>query len=359
MTGYEYGNARLHAMKSRLLSQKELEAVVQTGSIQGLIAELAKTSYRSSLESALARTTGIECVTQTLHFELQNTLGQLRSFYRDDPGKIVALLLRAYDIHNLKAILRGISRNAPAGEILLTLLPVGELSYADLVELADASDVRAVIDILASLMLPFARPLLHLQAKHPGAAEFEMEMALDGWYFKESQKYIKKKRFKGKDLLVTYFNLESDLINLLTVLRFTHSPEERAFLDQIVAAGKLDALFVGPGRLSFALLEQVVRQDSIESAITLLEATPYEAPLKSGLENYRRSGRLSAIETSLRGYRLRWLVPLIQKDPLGIGVVLGFMALKINEIHNLSWIAHGINIGLTSDVIRAEVEWIE
>ena len=357
MTGYEYGNARLHAMKSRLLSTKEMESMVQAGSVQGLIAALTKTSYRKSIETALARSSGIDCVTEALHYDLTDTLGKIRSFYTQQPGDMVALALRAYDIHNLKAIFRGLSKNAPASEILATLLPVGELKFPLLVELANASDVRAAIDVLASLILPFAHPLLNIRAAHPGADEFEMELALDQWYYAEIQHRLQKKSI-GRDILAAFFDLEADLANLLTVLRFMHAPVELTFLREHTGSESLTSLFVGPGRLKIDVLGRVSAQDSLESAIDALEGTPYAAALQAGLAAFKRSGQLSDFEKSLRRYRLEWLAQLFRKDALGIGVVLGYIGLKINEVNNLSWIAHGVNMGLKPDAVRANVEWI-
>jgi len=65
MADYDYGNARLHVMKSRLLSTRELEMLVETGSLQGLIAALSKTIYQKSVEAALTRVSGMQCVAAT------------------------------------------------------------------------------------------------------------------------------------------------------------------------------------------------------------------------------------------------------------------------------------------------------
>jgi vacuolar-type H+-ATPase subunit C/Vma6 len=65
---------------------------------------------------------------------------------------------------------------------------------------------------------------------------------------------------------------------------------------------------------------------------------------------------LSDIERKLRHVRLVQLAAMIGRDPLGIGVTLGYIALKVNEIGNLRWIAHGINLGLAPDAIKADLE---
>ena len=54
MSDYDYGNARLRAMKSRLLSWRELETLINIDNLQGLIAALTKTAYRKPVEAALA-----------------------------------------------------------------------------------------------------------------------------------------------------------------------------------------------------------------------------------------------------------------------------------------------------------------
>ena len=48
---------------------------------------------------------------------------------------------------------------------------------------------------------------------------------------------------------------------------------------------------------------------------------------------------------------------LIINDPLGIGVFLGYFALKKSEVTNIRWVAQGINLGLEADAIKAELEF--
>lgn len=358
MTGYEYGNARLHAMKSRLLSHKELEGLLDSGSLQGLIAALTRTVYHKSLEAALTRTSGLECINETLRTEMISELKNVRTFFRGQPAHMVAIILRTYDIHNLKTIIRGLSKNVPTGEILAAFIPVGELDYATLVELVNARDPRAAIDLLASQNLPFAQPLLNLRAERTHAGSFEMELALERWHFQEAMRFLEKKG-RGHKLLLEALALESDLTNLITVLRFAHSPLERNYFREMSASENLSSLFVGPGHLPFALLAQAGSQDSLEAVAATLAETPYQAVLQNGLEAHAHSGLLSRVEKELRRFRLKKMTGLIAKDPLGIGVVLGYFELKINEINNIRWIAHGLNLGLKVDAIRSEVEYVQ
>lgn len=357
MANYDYGNARLHAMKSRLLTRQEVEALAELESVQSLVSALIKTAYQPAVEYALARAAGIEVIYQALHYEMVHTVRKTRSFFRNKAAEMVDCVLRSYDIHNLKAILRGLVRHTPPAEILSTLLPVGELPEDVLTELSRASSPREAVDMMASMNLVFAHPLLRLRAERPGVETAEMELALDRWLFQEAGQY-KEERASDAEVFVSALEMDADITNLVTTLRFAHTPAERKALRQQTATEKIRHLLVGPGRLPFKLLESVANQEAFEEAIKLLSASPYAVPLQAGLETYRQSGRLSDIERRLQRYRLEWAVNLISEDPLGIGVFLGFLALKINEVGNLRWIAQGIHTGLKPDAIRPALEFV-
>lgn len=355
MADFDYGNARLRAMKSRLLARRDLETLAELGSMQGLISALAKTAYQRSIEAALTHASGLECIAQAIRMDLINTFGKARGFFRDDAGRMVAIVLRPYDLHNLKAILRGLSRNIPSAEILSVLLPVGDLHYAVLAELTRVPGPRAAIDLLASMNEPIVQPLLNLRAHRPGADLPEMELALDQWHYQEAWKYVQSAP-SAREVLTSALKLEADTNNLLTVLRFAHEPEERRHLLESGDAGGLVELLVEPGFLARSLLVHLGNQDSLEAAIELLAGTRYEPALRAGLQDFKKTGRLSEIERHLKRFRLKWLSNMIFKDPLGIGVFLGYLALKINEINNLRWIAHGVHLGLGVREIKAELE---
>jgi V/A-type H+-transporting ATPase subunit C len=344
-------------MKSHLLSQHELETLADNTSLSGLIAALTRTSYRKPIETALTRHSGLDCINEALRLDLTGTLGNIRSFYQDQAVDLAAIVLRTYDIHNLKTILRGRTKNIPPGDILPVLLPVGDLNYYTLADLTRASGPRGVIDLLASMNLPIAQPLLRLRTERPGADVMDMELALDQWYFREASDYLKNTAQTDETLFAT-LKLDADIINLLTVLRFAHAPTERKMPGN--RSGLLDAhhLFVGPGRLTFTTLSRAAFEPTVKAAVETLAGTPYAEPLRKGLQAYAQTNRVSSFEKHLTKFRLDWAKRLVARDPLGIGVLIGYLALKINEVSNIRWIANGINLGLKSNAIRLELELV-
>lgn len=354
MAGYDYGNARLRAMKSRLLSAQEVEEMAETENLQALIAELSKTPYRPSIEAALARVSGLECISLALHSDLVSTIKKISHFYHNRAGAMVGIVLRSYDIRNLKAILRGLSKHARPGEIRHTFLPAGELTDDILSELSRAADPRAAIDVLATTALPFAHPLLKLRGDRPGAGTPEMELKLDQWYYHEAFNYLREKQ-QTEGALFSALQLDADITNLLTVIRFAYAPEERNLLREWLGVDIITNIFVGPGKLSFDLLGRAGSQESVNAAVETLGDTAFEVPLKAGLREYTSVGRLSVFENQFNRFRLGWLSGLIGGDPLGIGVVLGYLALKTAEVRNIRWIAQGIFLGMTVNGIRLEL----
>ena len=356
MAEFDYGNARLRAMKSRLLSGHELEALAEAGSLQGLISALTKTAYRKSVEAALTHVSGMDCIHEALRNDLIATLGKVHGFFQEQAEEMVAMVLRAYDVHNLIAILRGLAKNAPQNEILSALLPVGDISLSLLAELMRASNPRDAIDLSASMNLLITQPLLRLRIEHPGAETDEMEVALNKWYFAESQQLLSEKD-RG-ELLSSALKQDADIANLVTVLRFVYAPTEKTALRERFGTDDIVYLLVGPGFLTFELLARISQQGTLPSLLKILNESPYGPALADGQTAFERSGRLSEFERSLNRLRLNWMGQQIAKDSLGIGVFLGYQALKTNEIKNIRWIAQGVKNGANAAAIQSELEFI-
>ncbi len=352
MTGFDYGNARLRAMKSRLLPRGRLEALAEMGSIPALIAALTETPYRSTVDAALARASGPAVISRMILLDARETYSRLSRFYQETAWRLLRLVLRRSDVHNVKCILRGLSRSAAPETIAEVWSPPAELDEPLLLEMVRAGEPRAAIDRMAALRLAIARPLLELRQEHPGSDHFDMEVALSRWYYQRAWHDLGREK-RPPALLGEYLARQADLDNLLVMLRFAHDPAERSALGSRRVNHDLAGLLVENGQLSLRLLQRVGEQNSVADAVELLAQTPFGEGLAVGLGSYRHSRRLSDIEIELQRAHLRWKAALIRKDPLGVGVPLGFLALKMNELANLGWITRGVQSGLSPGEIKA------
>jgi V/A-type H+-transporting ATPase subunit C len=363
---FDYANARLRAMKSRLLPRRTLEALTEVGSVHALITALADTPYRIPVEAALARhfaePAGMECLTEALRNDLIATIGKARGFFGASgaPGDLAAAVYRRYDLHNLKTILRGLSRHVPADEIMANSLPAGELRAADLAEMARAANLGAAIDVLATWRLPLARPLLELRTgrrNHAGEVP-ALELALDRWHLATALQTAREADEQGRPLWEALMQ-EADVTNILTALRLAGMPDLAAVLREQYGTDKVEALFVGPGHVPYQLLGTAAHAGSVTEAIDALAGTTYGATLAEAVQSYSASGRLSVFERALARRTLRQAIGFIARDALGIGVLLGYTALKTNELCNLRATAQGLSLGDRPEAIRAELILVE
>lgn len=344
MADFDYGNARLRALKSQLLRRADYERLIDSGSVEGLLAGLLHTAYRPAVETALARQAGPAAVGDALRRDLAQTINRRRHFYAGEAGVWVMRALLPYDVFNIKTVLRGLRSQVPADHILNATLPLGALDEQALRTLASAPDPRHVIDLLATWQSPLAAPLLRQRA-HPltGAqapyAPLVQEIALERWL---AGVMLTDGSAAWRELA----QCDVDSVNLLTALRLVGVSD--------IPFEPLE-LLVGPGRLPFERLLAASRAPDVTSAVALFADTIYAAALQDGLAAYAVEARFSLFEEALRRLRLNQAARLFARDPLGIGVVLGFLALKTNEVANLQLLAQGLVLGESPTRLRARL----
>lgn len=348
MGGYEYANARLRAMKARLLDTAAYRELVAFRSSDELLRALARTDYREAIEATPVLTSELHALNVALSHHLRHRFQNVRGFFDRAECQRVALVLQIYDVHNIKALLRGLENNASPDEIRDAQLPIGDLSAPVLHLLAQSSNRYEALDFMATMRLPIAHPLTVVRSQQPNGSVARYELALDRWYFEMA--LATASRFgRGAGLLREALAIEADLVNILAVLRI-------GVLADFVTreGGVMRDVLVGPGFVSFDLLEACAKEDSVEAVVQCLAATRYGEALEAGITGFR--GHLSAIERSLRRYRLGVFARFMRQDPLGIGVFLGYMALKTAEVGNLRWIAHGVELGLPGQTMLEALE---
>lgn len=357
MPSFEYGNTRLRAMRTRLLSAQQLEQLAGLNRVEALVDALLRGPYKSALERLLARASGHQAIVAGLRVDLIESSEMVREFFSGRARELVELLWRRFDVMVVKGLLRGVQQGAPPAEIEGALLPAGGLTPPLAAELARAGDAYELIDRLATLGQPTAEPLVALRARTPRPDLLQMDLALERWYFDHAQRALSSARRAAVSLRI-WIEIQADLTNLLVVLQLADSRAARRQARAQLGERNLREMLVGPGQLSLARLEAAAQQDNPEQAAQSLIASAYRRPLAQGLEQYQRQRRLTAWELQLKRYQLNWAAGRIHRDPLGMGVVIGYLALKLNELRNLRRIAAGIVLGTPPSRIRRGLELI-
>ncbi len=354
-SGYGYGNARLRAMRSQLLTQADYRALLARANFEELITALADTPYQPEIEAVLVRMEGVRTLFEALRANLSRTLGQLRGFFEGQPLTLVNLLLRRWDRHNLLSILRGQSQEIPADLILATLVPVGQLDEVSLRELARQPTLRAAIDLMITWQLPYARVLREVQLRgDPMSAFDQLEMTLNRYHY--ASLWAELGAANGNAAIVLeHLRTEVDLINISTTLRLARIPGVTILVGQRFNTPDVRSLLIeGRGHVPVQqLAELVAAGQGVEDIILGLSETRYGPALAAGWQRYQAGeASLTVLERELERWQAGQTAAMFSRNPLSIAIPLGYIGCKEIEVANLRLIAQTIDLGLA----RAQAE---
>ena len=352
MALYDYGNTRLRARLSQLQPIDKLESFADFNSIDSLISALTKTPYQESIERALTFAHGYECINQAMKFAAAEILTDLMEFFQDEEKEMIRMIFFRFDLQNLEVIIRGIIHKIPPDQVTSSFSYLGTIPDSVLKDLVKSENLDDAINRMAAFQLPISETLLQLRSSKKELASSDIELAMEKWYFREGMKMLSGNS-ENVQLLRKFYQVEADIFNLNTVIRFVSSEG-----GQESVSGDLRDYLIDVGYLSKERLLHLSRNERIEKVITSLYGTRYGPFLKEAMNCYQSSGLLSEFENQMRMYYLNWAGRLPRVHPLGIGVAIGYVALKRSEIKNLRWIAKGIVSGFEPSYIRENLERI-
>ncbi|MHC4954118.1 MAG: V-type ATPase subunit [Planctomycetota bacterium] len=311
MSAWDYGNARIRALRSRLFDRHAYRELLRARNIEALLGALSATAYRPDVEAALARNPDLLRFDEVLRIHGARVMHALPAWYAGEARRGVERLLARWDWRNLRTILQALARRVPAADIEPLLVPAGSLDRAALDALARQDDVVAAVDLMRAWGLP-TRGLL---GDDPLAA-------LDR-------------------LWAPY--LDVDRLNLMTALRLRAA----RLHDRVEAREE----FLPGGALDPRLLDDVAHASTREAVRSLLPK-----PWPRRLAAWERDGDLAALSDALEIEALLDAVRgFVRGDPLGPAIPRAFVAAKELEMRNLRCVARGIEAGRLPAEIEGEL----
>ncbi|MBP7119860.1 MAG: ATP synthase A1 subunit C [Methanolinea sp.] len=342
---YAYVNARIRAMKSRLLDRALLEQLINKPDLDSLIAELEKTSYRGELEKAGILFSGINRIEVAIRKDLVRSFRTILNFIKgEDAETLITIILHRWDIQNIKTILRGKKIQASPTEIFECLIPAGELDEAALTELVKQPDVKAVIDLLATWGFVYSHPLtLHFKEFTETRDMMVLEYALDTFYYEDALSVIKSDESEDARILKRLIITEIDITNIKTILRVIR--------DRIDHEEARSYFIKGSTEFDIEKLTSLVRIGTIEGVLKKLEQTPYQFLTKVPPE-YVAVEKISAFEKELENYLVKKAISQFLGDPLSIAIPIAYIWAKYTEVTNIRVIARCKASGMSEKDLR-------
>lgn len=321
---YEYAVARVRVLETRLLTRERIERMVDAQSAEEALKVLSETSY-APLVAELASPYEYDKL-------LSKEMNRVRAFIDEispDPA-ITNLFFLKYDFHNLKVLLKHKYLSRQDDE-----LPVAQMGTVP-VEI-----LRKGVEELDSGLLP---PIMADAVKKVEQActlrvdPQRIDTLLDQSMYDHIFDVC---RSKGNEFTFRYFQMQVDLLNLRSLLRAKRLEEGFDFLKaMLIPYGSLDASFYSRA------LEQPYEQLMKE-----MESTPYGKVVAEGIQDYLRTGTLTAFERLMDNYLLNY-VKALRYNPFRIEAIVGYLLAKENEVKLIRIVMVGKINNLPAEKIR-------
>lgn len=339
MPDFPYINARVRAMRSRLLDAGRMEELLVLPTLEAFMQALNNTPYAREVQEALTRHAGLRAIDEALGRNFYHTTTKILSFAEGKARSLIAAVLIRWDLANVRLILRAKHTGRPDNEIIANLVPAGGLSEVALRELASQPDIAGVVGALGGLDHPFAAPLSEGMAAYRESNDLlHLELRLDRFYVAHGFG-VARGRGHSEQVVRRLLELELAATNLKTALKLHRA-------GPLSREQKL-AFFIGGGIVTEDLFLVLADPATVDQGMKALRVHGF--PMKSVGED------LLAFERALDLELIRAQTGLYLADPLAIDVVIAYLAMKYNEVVNLRLIAHSKALGIPRDRVRKEM----
>jgi len=334
-------------MRSRLLTPRFFDDLMQAGELSKIIQALIDTEYGPDIETAIIHGRTPAAMDEAFRTHMVAVFQKVMGFLNAEAHGLVGTLLGRWDLFNIKSIIRGKHMHLLPEEIEDGLYAVGALTPAELHVLANLEDIRAVVDTLVTWGSPYAAPLRQNIVSYNESANLAtLELALDRYYFTWAVGRLRGRR-ANTVLARRILGLQADSVNLLTTFRLLKS--------DIGDMDPMDFYLEGGLYINRELFAALTGLSDVDEVLDELKGTPYAKQLEHVIAQYFEDASLSVFERALEDYVMRDALGAGRGDPLGVGITIAYLWAKQNEVTNLRIIVKGTAVGMPADRMRKEL----
>jgi vacuolar-type H+-ATPase subunit C/Vma6 len=364
MNDYDYLNARLRGMSTRLLTRDFYERVLAAFTDTLLTNALLATPYADAVRQAMdgrGSSPVHRVIEAAVSAHARATFTRILSLAPPEPRRLLALLLNRWDAANVLTLVRARLAGVSPAEARDALLPIGELEEGQLAELAAEKDLDSLADGLTAWGNGFAFPLRRLLLERDRQEDpRSLEVAVTRTYFTWALGELRESD-RQQATMRDCIRMLADLANLSVLLGRVRDSWEPPELPPGIA--EASAVFGGterwepiaPGTLPQRVLREIVECDTLEQAFEVLMETYFAPGIEKGILAYGQAQSLSAMERFLEEVVLERGCRLFRQDMLGVAVPIGFIWREYCELSNLRALARGTAYRMPAAAIRREL----
>jgi V/A-type H+-transporting ATPase subunit C len=346
---YGYACTRVKARKARILQRPFFEDLLNQRTLDGITAMLERTYYKELLSRLSASYSGSELLEMVAEVHYRDVVNKVRGFSPSDSKPAITLLMRKWDIMNLRTIISAKVSGKAWEAIRPYLVPAGELTPAQLKKLAECEPEKLYSRLRATSV---GRELLaqssrRLQGSGGGLEQMfskalkdahtltQLKILLDASYYNYLQEGIVSSD-KDAQLIRSLVAKEIDLRNIINTLRLKRSGASEV--------SRVEPHLITGGRVTKRTVEALLKTKSNEEVVSAIRpAFRLEAGAYSSL---------SELEAALEHSLAREKVRIFYRSPISLSTLVGFLMIKEEEMNNLRKIVRGKDYRLTPEEIR-------
>lgn len=335
---YGYCNARVKGMKGLLLTHQFLDELISVKRIEAMAELLQRTHYKDDINyySVTYRNSALIELAAIRHFS--KIVKKIRKLAPKDEISAIDALMRKWDLLNLKMVINAKRLGKTFEEVRPYLINTGTTKEEDYERIVRADESILFEEIkktsIGQEMLALSTASLNRQMWTVFSSALksmdkfvQLQTLLDAYIYLFMDKGLESKN-KDVEMVRKILKKEIDTKNILLIERLkAHS----------VAKNKIKNYLINGGTLQQTLIDQIIEAKDFKELVSLIRAK-FPRWLRGGDEN-KEILSLVDLEIALEKAIASDKVEAFYRCVLSIGVVLGFLLLKEEELNNLRKIA--------------------
>lgn len=356
---YGYSNARVRAMRTGLLSQRQVEDLLKLHSSAAIAEYLTRTHFREDFSGISPKMNDEERVETAVGKNFARTAQKLLRITPEQSKPALRAFLGRYDVHNIKTILLGRKLNKPKEETAHLLMSAGSLTQPELSRMLSAKSGEEIYETIrasefGSLFFGSGVPTHISRQKMKDAisapasnweALDSLLSSLDSFYYSVSASAIKPGE-KDAGIILNLLRAEADAKNVMTIMRLKRGKADRHSISKSLVQG---------GSFSHARLERMIDAKEISDiprmAAGFFVSEPGKASFADAEAKYKEDGNLSHFEVAFEGSLARRSLHALRQSMMSLGAIVGFLFLKEEEMGNIRKVLRGKALGLPTEKI--------
>ncbi|MBZ9624791.1 V-type ATP synthase subunit C [Clostridium sp. FP2] len=318
--------ARLRVLETRLLSNVKVERMIDSTSAEDVIKILQETEYASLMVNVKRP--------EDYNILLKEELNRVYSLmYSVSPDPlIVDIMSLKYDYHNIKVMLKSKALNKDFSHMLI---PVGTVDIEKLKLYMTAEDYRELNSKMREAIIQTEK--VYNELKDPQ----KIDIIIDKYMYIDMLERAKETKI---DFIIHYVVTSINFCNIKSIIRLKRQEKNVEFLKEVMLTG---------GDIANDILLRAF-DDTIENMAAKFSSLKYGDVIKLGLEEYIKTGKLSALEKLSENYIMKTL-KVAKYITFGPEPVFAYILAKETEIKIIRIIMVGKLNNVDTIVIRERV----